>query len=112
MRQRLELSEAEHDTRIRAKYLGALEEERFDVLSGPAYTKGFLRTYADYLGLDAQRFVDDVETLQEFATLVLIVHMSKSKQGTGRSRHPPHALQHPHELRVLQAEPDAHEPYL
>jgi cytoskeleton protein RodZ len=50
MRQRLELSQAERDTRIRAKYLGALEDERFDVLLGPAYTKGFLRSYADYLG--------------------------------------------------------------
>jgi hypothetical protein len=40
MRQELELSQAERDTRIRAKYLGALEDERFDVLPGPAYTKG------------------------------------------------------------------------
>jgi cytoskeleton protein RodZ len=62
MRQELELSQAERDTRIRAKYLGALEDERFDVLPGPAYTKGFLRTYADYLGLDAQRFVDEYKT--------------------------------------------------
>src|SRR5947209_19683005 len=59
MRQELELSQAEHDTRIRAKYLRALEDERFDILPGPAYTKGFLRTYADYLGLDAQQFVDE-----------------------------------------------------
>src|SRR5439155_18432542 len=62
MRQKLELSQAEHETRIRAKYLGALEDERFEVLPGPAYTKGFLRTYADYLGLDAQRFVDEYKT--------------------------------------------------
>jgi hypothetical protein len=59
MRQELELSQAERDTRIRAKYLRALEDERFDVLPGPAYTKGFLRTYADYLGLDAQPFVEE-----------------------------------------------------
>jgi hypothetical protein len=62
MRQQLELSQAERDTRIRAKYLRALEDERFDVLPGPAYTKGFLRTYADYLGLDAQPFVDEYNT--------------------------------------------------
>ena len=62
MRQGLELSQAEHDTRIRAKYLRALEDERFDVLPGAAYTKGFLRTYADYLGLDAQPFVDEYNT--------------------------------------------------
>jgi hypothetical protein len=59
IRQKLELSQAEGDTRIRAKYLRALEDERFEVLPGPAYTKGFLRTYADYLGLDGQRFVDE-----------------------------------------------------
>src|SRR5436190_18511287 len=59
IRQKLELSQAEGDTRIRAKYLRALEDERFEVLPGPAYTKGFLRTYADYLGLDGQRFVEE-----------------------------------------------------
>jgi hypothetical protein len=57
IRQKLEVSQAEGDTRIRAKYLRALEDERFEVLPGPAYAKGFLRTYADYLGLDGQRFV-------------------------------------------------------
>jgi cytoskeleton protein RodZ len=59
IRQKLELSQAEGDTRIRARYLRALEDERFEVLPGPAYTKGFLRTYADYLGLDGQRFVEE-----------------------------------------------------
>src|SRR4029453_8732324 len=59
IRQKLEVSQAEGDTRIRAKYLRALEDERFEVLPGPAYTKGFLRTYADYLGLDGQRFVEE-----------------------------------------------------
>jgi len=58
-RQNLELSRIERDTRIRAKFLRALEDEQFDRLPAPAYAKGFLRTYADYLGLDAQRFVDE-----------------------------------------------------
>jgi cytoskeleton protein RodZ len=59
MRRGLELSQVERDTRIRPRYLMALEEEQFDVLPGPAYTRGFLRTYADYLGLDSQRFIDE-----------------------------------------------------
>jgi len=54
IRQKLELSQAEGDTRIRAKYLRALEDERFELLPGSAYAKGFLRAYADYLGLDGQ----------------------------------------------------------
>ena len=57
--QQLELAAVERETRIRTKYLQALEEERFDVLPGTAYVKGFLRTYADFLGLDGPRFVDE-----------------------------------------------------
>jgi hypothetical protein len=58
-RRGLELAQVERDTRIRARYLSALEEERFDVLPAPAYARGFLRTYAEYLGLDGQRFLDE-----------------------------------------------------
>jgi hypothetical protein len=57
--QKLELSDVERTTRIRAKYLQALEEEHWDVLPGTAYVKGFLRTYADFLGLDGPRFVEE-----------------------------------------------------
>jgi cytoskeletal protein RodZ len=45
-------------TRIRAIDLQALEEERFDQLPGAVYARGFLRTYADALGLDADRLLD------------------------------------------------------
>ena len=58
-RQQLELTEVEQATKIRARYLRALEEESFDVLPAPTYVKGFLRTYADYLGLDGQLYVDE-----------------------------------------------------
>jgi Helix-turn-helix domain/Domain of unknown function (DUF4115) len=58
-RQGLELSQVERETRIRARYLQALEDERFDVLPGSAYAKGFLREYAEFLGLDGQQFVDE-----------------------------------------------------
>jgi Helix-turn-helix domain/RodZ C-terminal domain len=56
---KLELADVEQATHIRTKYLRALEDERFDVLPGPAYVKGFLRTYADHLGLDGQRFLEE-----------------------------------------------------
>lgn len=45
--------------RIRDRYLNALEEERWELLPGEAYVKGFLRTYADYLGLDGNLYVDE-----------------------------------------------------
>jgi helix-turn-helix protein/uncharacterized protein DUF4115 len=59
LRQGIELPRVEADTKIRAKYLRALEEERFEVLPAETYVKGFLRTYAEYLGLDGQLYVDE-----------------------------------------------------
>jgi cytoskeleton protein RodZ len=59
VRQQLELGEVELATKIRARYLRALEEESFDALPAQTYVKGFLRTYADYLGLDGQLYVDE-----------------------------------------------------
>ena len=59
LRQGLDFPEIETGTKIRGKYLNALEEERFDVLPAEAYIKGFLRTYAEYLGLDGQLYVDE-----------------------------------------------------
>jgi cytoskeleton protein RodZ len=58
-RQQLELSDVELATKIRSRYLQALEEENFDALPAQTYVKGFLRTYADYLGLDGQLYVDE-----------------------------------------------------
>jgi cytoskeletal protein RodZ len=59
LRQGLDFSALEAGTKIRGKYLQALEEEHFDVLPGETYIKGFLRTYAEYLGLDGQLYVDE-----------------------------------------------------
>ena len=58
-RQGLDFPEVEHATKIRGKYLRALEEEAFDTLPAQTYVKGFLRSYADYLGLDGQLYVDE-----------------------------------------------------
>ncbi len=58
-RRRLGLDQVEAETKIRARYLRALEDEQFDLLPGPAYIKGFLRTYAEYLDLDGTLFVDE-----------------------------------------------------
>ena len=59
LRKELDFPELEQGTKIRAKYLRALEDEQFDQLPAPTYVKGFLRTYADYLGLDGQLYVDE-----------------------------------------------------
>lgn len=52
------LREAEADTRINRHYLAALEDEEFDALPPPIYSRGIVRKYADYLGLDAGKVLD------------------------------------------------------
>ena len=59
LRQGLDFPELEQATKIRGKYLRALEDEQFDILPGQTYVKGFLRTYSEYLGLDGQLYVDE-----------------------------------------------------
>jgi hypothetical protein len=59
VRQGLDYPQVELATKIRAKYIRALEEEEFDVLPSGTYIKGFLRSYADFLGLDGQLYVDE-----------------------------------------------------
>jgi cytoskeletal protein RodZ len=56
-RKGVDLSRAERDTKIRARYLAALERGDYRDLPGTVYTKGFLRNYATYLGLDAEDVV-------------------------------------------------------
>jgi len=59
VRQGLDHPQIELATKIRAKYIRALEDEEFGILPGDTYVRGFLRTYADYLGLDGQLYVDE-----------------------------------------------------
>jgi cytoskeletal protein RodZ len=58
-RRGLSYSQVEEGTKIRARYIRALEDEDFGVLPGATYSKGFLRAYADYLGLDGHLFIDE-----------------------------------------------------
>jgi cytoskeletal protein RodZ len=59
MRQKIDIAEVESATKIRAKYLRALENEEFSLLPGNTFVKTFLRTYAEYLGLDSQLLVEE-----------------------------------------------------
>ncbi|HZL54483.1 MAG TPA: helix-turn-helix domain-containing protein, partial [Solirubrobacteraceae bacterium] len=59
MREHLDIAEFEARTKIRAKYLRALEDEEWSLLPGYTFTKAFLRTYADMLGLDGRTLVDE-----------------------------------------------------
>ena len=62
LRQQLQFSVLEERTKVRPKYLRALEDEQFEVLPAPTYVKGFLKAYADALGLDGQLYVDEFDS--------------------------------------------------
>ncbi len=59
MRRRIDMTEVETATKIRGKYLRALENEEWDLLPGPTFVKTFLRTYAEYLELDPRLLVEE-----------------------------------------------------
>ena len=55
----LTIKDIERETSIRAKYLEALEQGKYDVLPSEVYVKGFIRNYADFLHLDAEKLVQE-----------------------------------------------------
>lgn len=65
IRARIDMSEVESKTKIRAKYLRAIENEEWDLLPGPVYARSFLRTYGDYLGLDSRMLVEEFKRRYE-----------------------------------------------
>jgi cytoskeleton protein RodZ len=65
MRQKIDITEIEAKTKIRAKYLRAMENEEFDLLPGSTCAKSFLRTYADALGLDSHRLLEEYRAQYE-----------------------------------------------
>jgi cytoskeleton protein RodZ len=65
--QGIELDEVQRATRIRVRYLRAMESEEWDELPGPAYARGFLDTYARFLGLDADALVQEFKSDHETA---------------------------------------------
>jgi helix-turn-helix protein len=65
MRQKLDIADVEERTKIRAKYLRALENEEFGLLPGTTFVKTFLRTYAEVLGVDAHLLVEEYRASHE-----------------------------------------------
>jgi cytoskeleton protein RodZ len=92
MRQRIDISEVELETKIRAKYLRALENEEWDLLPGPTYVKSFLRTYAESLGLDGRLLVEEYklrhERLSDVELQPIAPRSESARAGRGRRRRP------------------------
>ena len=56
----LTIEQVAQDTRISARFLRALEEDDFEALPAPVYVRGFLRSYANYLRIDSQPLLDEL----------------------------------------------------
>jgi hypothetical protein len=88
MRQKIDISEVEAGTKIRAKYLRALENEEFSLLPGGTFVRSFLKTYAEYLGLDAQVIVDEYRATYEPPPETDLQRFASSAPGPRERRYP------------------------
>ena len=92
MRARIDVSEIEAETKIRAKYLRALENEEWGLLPGPTFVKSFLRTYAQALDLDGKALVEEYRLEHERSNDMMlepIVSKPQRNPGSGRGRQAP-----------------------
>ena len=83
---KIDVHEVEEKTKIRAKYLRALENEEYDLLPGPAYVKSFIRSYADYLGVDSRELIDVYKQTHERTEDDGSVFGARLDRGPKRSR--------------------------
>lgn len=99
VRQRLDITEIETATKIRAKYLRALENEEWELLPGPTFVKTFLRTYAETLGLDARLLVEEYKLRHDRLSEIELQPIAPRRMAEGRRRNPAPAF--PRGLLVL-----------
>jgi cytoskeleton protein RodZ len=89
MRAKIDITEVEQATKIRAKYLRALENEEWNLLPGSTFIKSFLREYADFLGLDARSLVEEYklryERPSEQELAPISPQLGRDRRGSGPS---------------------------
>jgi cytoskeleton protein RodZ len=88
MRQRLDITDVEAQTKIRAKYLRALENEDFGMLPGSTFVKSFLRTYAEFLGLDPHLLVEEYRARHDPRDESELTPFARAPSGRQRRRPP------------------------
>jgi len=85
------LQQAEEDTKIRKRYLEALEDEDYDIIPGRVYAKGFLRNYADYLGLNPDEMLMEFKLLgspvkEDFQKTDIDIALSRKRSNSRKDR--------------------------
>src|SRR5687767_5216310 len=88
IREKIDITRVEEATKIRAKYLRALENEEWSVLPGPSYIKSFLRTYAEFLGVDAHMLVEEYRARFEQPEQLEVPAFARNRPLRGRVRPP------------------------
>ena len=88
MRQHLDITDVEAQTKIRAKYLRALENEDFGMLPGATFVKSFLRTYAEFLGLDPHLLVEEYRVRHDPRDESELTPFARPPRGRERRRPP------------------------
>src|SRR3954453_18067107 len=86
MRRRIDMTEVETATKIRGKYLRALENEEWALPPGPTFVKSFLRTYAESLGLDARLLVEEYRQRYERPAQQDLTPFSAARRGRAPRR--------------------------
>jgi cytoskeleton protein RodZ len=69
--QHLTLDKASDSTRIRVQYLQALESDDLSAMPSPVQARGFLRNYAEYLGLDIDQLLDELRSEQNMSDQII-----------------------------------------
>jgi hypothetical protein len=106
MREHRDIAEFEERTKIRAKYLRALEDEEWSLLPGYTFAKAFLRTYADMLGLDGRMLVDEFKRQYRDPSEAELAPVQSGREGRGsRDRGGDHGSQRERGRRERQSGP-------
>jgi cytoskeleton protein RodZ len=95
MRAKIDIADVELATKIRARYLRAIENEEWSILPGETFARSFIRTYAEYLGLDGKLLLEEFRRRHERPSdldLTPIAPLGAGRRGpraSGRGPRPP-----------------------
>jgi cytoskeletal protein RodZ len=106
---RVSIDQAEQATRVRAAYIHALEADDYSAMPSPVQGRGFLRLYADYLGLDVEAMIsrqkEEAEAKPELITPQMIDHPTPAPSAKPIIPPPPIVDPEPHPEPDLEPEP-------
>jgi cytoskeleton protein RodZ len=88
-RRGLDLTEVERVTKIRVKFLRAMEEDRWEALPAPVYARSFLSTYARFLGLEDEPLIEEYEGTADEADRAESIPLGAIRPGGIRQRRRP-----------------------